>query len=45
VLVDRRGLIRKHTFGVSDDLALGAQIGALAQESPVAASNARHTAA
>ena len=32
VLIDRSGLIRKHAFGVSDDLALGAQIGALAQE-------------
>ena len=33
VLIDRNGLIRKHTFGAADDLALGAQIGALIQES------------
>ena len=45
VLIDRRGLIRKHAFGVSDDLALGAQIGALAQESPASASVARNTVA
>jgi len=45
VLVDRSGLIRKHTFGVPDDLALGAQIGALTQESPATASIARNTAA
>ncbi len=45
VLIDRSGLIRKHTFGVSDDLALGAQIGALAQESPATASTARNSAA
>jgi len=36
VLIDRSGLIRKHAFGVSDDLALGAQIGALAHEPPAA---------
>src|ERR1700687_1492022 len=45
VLIDRSGLIRKHAFGVSDDLALGAPIGALAPESPAAASVARNTAA
>lgn len=45
VLVDRSGMIRKHSFGVPDDLALGAQIGALTQESPAAASNERNTAA
>ncbi len=45
VLIDKSGLIRKHTFGVSDDLALGAQIGALAQESPAASSAARNSAA
>ncbi len=45
VLIDRGGLIRKHAFGVSDDLALGAQIGALAQESPATASTARTSAA
>jgi len=45
VLIDRSGLLRKHAFGVSDDLALGAQIGALAHEAPAAASVARNTAA
>jgi peroxiredoxin len=45
VLIDRSGLIRKHAFGVSDDLALGAQIGALAHESPATASAARNTTA
>jgi peroxiredoxin len=44
VLIDRSGLIRKHAFGVSDDLALGAQIGALAHESPATAI-ARNSAA
>ncbi len=44
VLIDRSGLIRKHAFGVSDDLALGAQIGALARESP-ATPIARNSAA
>lgn len=36
VLIDRNGLIRKHAFGAADDLSLGAQIGALTQESPAA---------
>jgi len=45
VLIDRSGLVRKHAFGVADDLALGAQIGALAHEAPAAASVARITAA
>jgi alkyl hydroperoxide reductase subunit AhpC len=36
VLIDRNGLIRKHTFGAADDLALGAEIGALIQESTAA---------
>src|SRR5450631_3407924 len=44
VLIDRSGLLRKHAFGVSDDLALGAQIGALAHESPATAI-ARNSAA
>ena len=33
VLIDRHGLVRKHTFGSVDDLRLGAEIGALVQES------------
>ncbi len=32
VLIDRRGYVRKHTFGAVDDLRLGAEIGALTQE-------------
>jgi hypothetical protein len=32
VLIDRQGLIRKHAFGSSDDLRIGAEIGALTQE-------------
>jgi hypothetical protein len=37
VLIDRRGLIRKHAFGPVDDLRIGAEIGALTQESPAVA--------
>jgi hypothetical protein len=33
VLIDRHGLVRKHTFGAVDDLRVGAEIGALTQES------------
>jgi len=33
VLIDKRGLVRKHTFGPVDDLRIGAEIGALTQES------------
>jgi len=33
VLIDRQGLIRKHTFGPVEDLRVGAEIGALIQES------------
>jgi hypothetical protein len=33
VLIDKQGLIRKHTFGPVDDLRIGAEIGALTQES------------
>ncbi|HEY2144495.1 MAG TPA: redoxin domain-containing protein [Steroidobacteraceae bacterium] len=43
VLIDRHGMVRKHTFGGVDDLRLGAEIGALTQES--AASAARSSAA
>ena len=37
VLIDRQGLVRKHTFGAVDDLRIGAEIGALAQEGATAA--------
>jgi len=42
VLIDKRGLIRKHAFGPVDDLRIGAEIGALTQES---AAMARSSAA
>jgi hypothetical protein len=45
VLIDKLGLVRKHTFGAVDDLRVGAEIGALTQESAVAASVARSSAA
>jgi hypothetical protein len=45
VLIDRQGLVRKHTFGAVDDLRIGAEIGALTQERANAASLARSTAA
>ena len=45
VLIDRDGLIRKHAFGAADDLRIGAEIGALVQESRAAASAARSSAA
>jgi peroxiredoxin len=32
VLIDRQGMIRKHAFGASEDLRIGAEIGALTQE-------------
>ena len=37
VLIDRHGFVRKHTFGAVDDLRVGAEIGALTQESVTAA--------
>jgi hypothetical protein len=37
VLIDRRGMVRKHSFGAVDDLRIGAEIGALTQESEAAA--------
>ena len=40
VLIDRNGLVRKHTFGAVDDLRIGAEIGALTQESPAALARA-----
>jgi AhpC/TSA family len=33
ILIDRHGLVRKHAFGPVDDLRIGAEIGALTQES------------
>lgn len=33
VLIDRNGMVRKHSFGPVDDLRIGAEIGALTQES------------
>jgi hypothetical protein len=33
ILIDRQGLVRKHAFGPVDDLRIGAEIGALIQES------------
>ena len=44
VLIDRHGLVRKHAFGSVDDLRLGAEIGALLQETD-AGSVARSSAA
>jgi hypothetical protein len=44
VLIDRHGLVRKHAFGAVDDLRIGAEIGALTQESE-SASLARSSAA
>lgn len=32
VLIDRGGVVRKHSFGMVDDLRIGAEIGALTQE-------------
>ncbi len=37
VLIDRMGLVRKHAFGAVDDLRIGAEIGALTQESDAVA--------
>ncbi len=37
VLIDRQGCVRKHAFGAVDDLRIGAEIGALTQESDTAA--------
>jgi hypothetical protein len=46
VLIDKQGLVRKHTFGAVDDLRIGAEIGALTQESvKSAAAMPRSTAA
>ena len=37
VLIDRHGMVRKHAFGAVDDLRIGAEIGALTQETVSAA--------
>lgn len=37
VLIDRHGRVRKHAFGAVDDLRIGAEIGALTQESETSA--------
>jgi hypothetical protein len=37
VLIDRHGMVRKHAFGPVDDLRIGAEIGALTQETAAAA--------
>jgi hypothetical protein len=34
VLIDRRGLIRRHAFGAEDDLRIGAEIAMLIAERP-----------
>ncbi|MGA2841616.1 MAG: hypothetical protein ABSG18_15835 [Steroidobacteraceae bacterium] len=44
-MIDKQGLVRKHTFGAVDDLRIGAEIGALTQESVKSASLARSSAA
>src|ERR1700734_4271707 len=36
VLIDRHGMVRKHAFGAVDDLRIGAEIGALVQNSETA---------
>jgi peroxiredoxin len=45
VLIDRQGSIRKHAFGATDDLRIGAEIGALTQETPVSLNSAQCSAA
>jgi peroxiredoxin len=45
VLIDRQGLIRKHAFGASEDLRIGAEIGALTQEARPAVRPAQVSAA
>jgi peroxiredoxin len=47
VLIDKNGSVRKHAFGAAEDLRIGAEIGALTQEScaPVSASLVRNSAA
>jgi hypothetical protein len=45
VLIDKQGLVRKHAFGPCDDLRIGAEIGALTQESARSAKMMRVSAA
>ena len=45
VLIDKLGLVRKHAFGPCDDLRIGAEIGALTQETARSAKLARVSAA
>jgi hypothetical protein len=45
VLIDKQGLVRKHTFGPVDDLRIGAEIGALTQERANSAALAQSSAA
>jgi hypothetical protein len=45
VLIDRQGVVRKHSFGAVDDLRIGAEIGALIQEVPGVAVLNRSSAA
>jgi peroxiredoxin len=45
VLIDRQGSIRKHAFGATDDLRIGAEIGALTQETPASLKSAQCSAA
>jgi len=45
VLIDKAGLIRKHAFGPCDDLRIGAEIGALTQETVRASKLTRVSAA
>jgi peroxiredoxin len=45
VLIDRQGSIRKHAFGAADDLRIGAEIGALTQETAAALTSAQCSAA
>lgn len=45
VLIDRQGTIRKHAFGATDDLRIGAEIGALTQETPAVLKSAQCSAA
>jgi peroxiredoxin len=45
VLIDKQGLVRKHTFGPVDDLRIGAEIGALTQEGANAVALTRSSAA
>jgi hypothetical protein len=45
VLIDKQGLVRKHTFGAIDDMRIGAEIGALTQERADLSSQAQSSAA